>query len=64
MPSLQRDPRQIDLVNRFFPKLYTLGITGYTLIYDRAGWRVYASEEQWRRLHENRGKPSERADAT
>ncbi|MGH8441713.1 MAG: hypothetical protein ACRETF_02295 [Nevskiaceae bacterium] len=64
VPSPQRDPRQVDLINRYYPKLYTLGMTGYTLIYDRAGWRVYASEEQWRRLHENRGKPRERADAT
>jgi membrane protein XagC len=61
MPSLQRDPRQVDLVNRYFPKAYTHGLPGYTLIYDRGGWRVYASEEQWRRLHED--KPPEEPDA-
>ncbi|MGQ0587011.1 MAG: hypothetical protein ACT4PK_07400 [Gammaproteobacteria bacterium] len=61
-PSLQRDPRQIDLVNRYYPKLYNVGIPGYTLIYDRAGWRVYASEEQWKRLHEKRGRQLEEKD--
>jgi hypothetical protein len=54
MPSPQRDPYLVDLVNRYFPKAYTVGLPGYTLIYDRGGWRVYASEEQWRRLHEKR----------
>jgi membrane protein XagC len=54
MPSPQRDPHQVDLVNRYFPKAYGVGLPGYTLIYDRGGWRVYASEEQWRRLHEKR----------
>lgn len=56
VPSLGRDPRQVDLILRYFPKAYTHGLTGYTLIYDRGGWRVYASEEQWRRLHEKRGQ--------
>jgi hypothetical protein len=56
VPSPQRDPRRVDLVARYFPKAYTHGLPGYTLIYDRGGWRVYASEEQWRRLHERRGK--------
>ena len=55
MPSPQRDPHQVDLVNRYFPKAYPNGLPGYTLIYDRGGWRVYASEEQWRRLHEKPG---------
>jgi hypothetical protein len=63
VPSLQRDPRQVDLILRYFPKAYTHGLPGYTLIYDRGGWRVYASEEQWKRLHEGRGKPRERTDA-
>lgn len=54
MPSPQRDPHQVDLVNRYFPKAYAVGLPGYTLIYDRGGWRVYASEAQWRRLHEKR----------
>jgi membrane protein XagC len=54
MPSPQRDPHLVDLVNRYFPKAYNVGLPGYTLIYDRGGWRVYASEEQWRRLHEKR----------
>ncbi len=56
MPSPQRDPRQVDLVNRYFPKFYATGHPGFTLIYDRGGWRVYASEEQWKRLHQKRGQ--------
>jgi hypothetical protein len=63
MPSPQRDPRQVDLVNRYFPKFYQLGHPGFTLIYDRGGWRVYASEEQWRRLHERRGRKDGADDA-
>lgn len=53
VPSPARDPRRIDLVARYFPKAYTHGLPGFTLIYDRGGWRVYASEEQWRRLHDD-----------
>jgi hypothetical protein len=53
VPSRQRDPRRLDQVAHNFPKLYELGIPGYTLVYDRSDWRVYASEEQWRRLHEH-----------
>jgi hypothetical protein len=56
VPSPGRDPRRLDLVARYFPKAYSHGLSGYTLIYDRGGWRVYASEEQWRRLHEHRGR--------
>jgi hypothetical protein len=54
VPSPARDPRRLDLVARYFPKAYTHGLPGYTLIYDKGGWRVYASEEQWRRLHEKK----------
>jgi hypothetical protein len=54
VPSPARDPRRLDLIARYFPKAYTHGLPGYTLIYDKGGWRVYASEEQWRRLHEER----------
>jgi hypothetical protein len=63
VPSPTRDPRRVDLVARYFPKAYTHGLPGYTLIYDRGGWRVYASEEQWRRLHEKRGQAQEADDA-
>lgn len=63
VPSPQRDPRRLDLITRYYPKAYSHGLPGYTLIYDRGGWRVYASEEQWRRLHENRGRAREPANA-
>lgn len=31
-----------DLIARTFPDLYRHGASGYALIYDRAGWRLYA----------------------
>jgi len=52
VPSAQRDLRRLDQVAHNFPKLYANGFRAYVLLYDRAGWRVYASEEQWRRLRE------------
>ena len=64
VPSPQRNRRRLDQVAHNFPKLYARGLPGYTLLYDRGGWRVYASEEQWHRLHENRGRPREPTHAS
>jgi membrane protein XagC len=58
VPSRLRDPRDLDQIGHNFPKLYEHGLPGYTLVYDREDWRVYASEEQWRRLTDRRRKPT------
>jgi hypothetical protein len=34
-----------DRLNRAFPRLYRQGAAGYHLIYDRAGWRLFARTE-------------------
>lgn len=39
------DPsRNADLINRTFPDLYSQGVPGFRLAYDRGGWRVWERE--------------------
>lgn len=54
VPSPERDPNQRDQIRHHFPKLYADGIAGYTLVYDRGGWRVYAAEDELLRWIQNR----------
>lgn len=54
VPSPQRDIRRRDQIAHNFPSLYADGLPGYTLVYDRGGWRVYAAEDELRRWIQNR----------
>jgi hypothetical protein len=54
VPSPERDPNRRDQIAHNFPKLYADGVPGYTLVYDRGGWRVYAAEDELRRWIQNR----------
>jgi len=62
VPSPQRDPNQRDQIAHNFPKLYADGLQGYTLVYDRGGWRVYAAEDELRRWAQDRGRKSKRGE--
>lgn len=54
VPSPERDANRRDQIAHNFPKLYADGMTGYSLVYDRGGWRVYAAEDELRRFIQNR----------
>ncbi len=54
VPSPERDPTGRDQIAHNFPKLYADGVAGYTLVYDRGGWRVYAAEDELLRWIQNR----------
>ena len=57
VPSPGRNASRRDQVAHNFPRLYEAGVPGYTLAYDRDGWRVYASEDTWNGvLHERQRK--------
>ena len=56
VPSPQRDIRKRDQIAHHFPSLYADGLPGYTLVYDRGGWRVYAQEDELRRWIQERGR--------
>lgn len=54
VPSPERNLNRRDQVAHNFPKLYADGLPGYTRVYDRGGWRVYAQEDAVRRFIQNR----------
>lgn len=63
VPSPLKNPHQRDQIAHNFPKLYADGEPGYTLVYDRGGWRVYAREDALVRFIQNRKRravPEER----
>lgn len=64
VPSPERDSRRRDQIAHNFPKLYADGMQGYTLVYDRGGWRVYAAEDELLRWIQKRIKkpPGETTD--
>ncbi len=62
VPSPERDASHRDQVAHNFPHLYNEGIAGYTLAYDRDGWRVYASEDTWNGVLHQRGHTKDSLD--
>jgi membrane protein XagC len=63
VPSPLRDRERRDQIAHNFPALYEHGLPGYLLVYDRPEWRVYVSEEHWRRTHQFRSQPPRNPDA-
>ncbi len=41
VPDLRTTRGKLDLLNQHFGSLYQKGMTGYHLVYDQGGWRVY-----------------------
>jgi hypothetical protein len=62
VPSPLRDAIHRDQVAHNFPHLYDEGSTGYTLAYDRDGWRVYASEDTWNGVMHERARQKDLPD--
>jgi hypothetical protein len=62
VPSPLRNVLRRDQIAHNFPKLYDEGVPGYTLVYDRGGWRVFASQERWLALTRRRARTKETAD--